>query len=330
MALRTIEVSIDDRARLMSAVLSATDWPQKEQERRRHRAHVHARYTTRQVQAQTEHPAVRTLQTLLDQNTPLEAIYTYALSLSWPDLTLTGHLPWAPSYWNEQLGDFFQKTELAGWWAEDEKVWGRAREQAQKVISTADIYTFLKPFIGDITEQLVFMPNVSYPSDCEIGVRLDSQLTCVAPPRIAWGDNEPWPFDEDAAHVFRGALSEYGRLLMVSYLRQNAAEVAPIASKPLPVNDQFIKTHPTWGDQFTTLFVSGAVALFLEEAISKKEAQAYILMENRIHGVTVLPGVVSVLKRYLSEYGEGRYERFADFLPNFPKHLRVAKTIVSL
>ena len=31
---------------------------------------------------------MRTLQTLLDQQTPLEAIYTYALSLSWPDLTI--------------------------------------------------------------------------------------------------------------------------------------------------------------------------------------------------------------------------------------------------
>ena len=54
---------------------------------------------------------------------------------------------------------------------------------------------------------------------------------------------------------------------MVSYLRQKAAEVAPLASKPLPVEKSFKATHPTWSDQFTELFVSGAVAIFLEETI---------------------------------------------------------------
>ena len=174
------------------------------------------------------------------------------------------------------------------------------------------------------------MPNISYPSDCEVGIRLDGELFCVVPPRIAWGDNEPWPFDEDPAHIFRGMLSVYGRLLMVSYLRQKAAEVAPLASKPLPVEDSFKETHPTWSDQFTELFVSGAVAIFLEKTINPQEAKAYILMENKVHGVTILPSVVSVLKRYLSEHNEGRFAQLSDFLPTFGKHLRVAKRVISL
>jgi hypothetical protein len=327
---QALKVHIDNRARLMSAVLSATTWPQTEQMRRRHRAHVHARNTARRVQGFDGHPAVDTLQTLLDHGTPLEAIYTYALNLSWPDFKLKHALPWAPLHWNEQLGDFFVKTDLASWWAEEEHIWRLAQEQTFKTVIQADIYAFFRPFVGEIAEQLVLMPNVSYPSDSEIGVRVDGELYCIAPPRIAWGDNEPWPFDEDAAHLFRGALKEYARLLMVSYLRQNAAEVAPVAGKPLPIGDTFRQHYPTWGDQFTQLFVTGAVAVFLEQALSEREAKAYILMENRLHGLAILPGVVSVLKRYISEYNEGRYERFAEFLPNFPRHLRVAKSIVSL
>jgi hypothetical protein len=155
-------------------------------------------------------------------------------------------------------------------------------------------------------------------------------LFCIAPPRIAWGDNEPWPFDEDAGHIFRGILKEYGRLLMVSYLRQNATELAPVTEKPLPVGDKFREVHPTWFDQFTELFVMGAVVLFLEQAIGTQEANAYILMENRIHGITILPGVISIFRRYVSEYNDGRYERFADYLPNFSKHLRVAKGLASI
>ncbi|NDJ75544.1 MAG: hypothetical protein GYB65_04730 [Chloroflexi bacterium] len=330
MTARTIEVRIDDRARLMSAVLSATNWPDTEQKRRRHRAHVHARNTSKRAKLALDHPAVHSLQTLLDQGTPLEAIYSYALSLSWPAMKPKQPVPWAPLHWAEQLADFYAKTEMQAWWAEETEVWQRAHEQAQKIIKEADLYGFFKPFVGEISEQLVFMPNISYPSDTEIGVRLDGELFCVAPPRIAWGDNEPWPFDEDAAHIYRSALAEYGRLLMVSYLRQNAAAVAPVAEKPLPVGNQFREEHPTWSDQFTGLFVAGAVALFLEQAINLQEAKAYILMENRVHGLTLLPGVISVLKRYLSEFNDGRYTQFSEYLPHFPKHLRVAKRVASL
>lgn len=330
MSARTLQVQIDDRARLLSAALSATNWPEKEQKRKRHRAHVHARNTAKRVAAYADHPAVHTLQTLLSQGTPLEAIYTFALSLSWPELKLQTSLPWVPSHWEEQLADFYTKTGLAEWWAEEDAAWQRAAEQMRKVLGQAEIYSFFEPFVGDIHERMIVMPNISYPSDTEIGVRLDDTLFCISPPRIAWGDNEPWPFDEDAAHIFRGVLAEYGRLLMVSYLRQNAAAVAPVAGKKLPVGEQFRETHPTWGDQFTALFVVGAVAIFLEKAISLQEAQAYILMENRMHGVKILPGVVSVLKRYLSEHEEGHYQELAEFLPNFPKHLRVAKRVISL
>lgn len=330
MTKRAIQVQIDDRARLMSAVLAATNWPDTEQTRKRHRAHVHARNTAKRVEEHADHPAVHTLQTLLDQNTPLEAIYTYALNLSWPDMKLEAELPWAPLHWNEQLGDFYVKCKLDEWWKDEKGVWDLADEQLKKIISRADPYEFFKPFVGEVAEQLTLMPNVGYPSDCEIGVRLDSELFCIAPPRIAWGDNEPWPFDEDPAHIFRGVLSEYGRLLMVAYLRQKAEAVAPLAAQPLPIEESFKETHPTWSDQFTELFVSGAVAIFLEETINPQEAKAYILMENKVHGVTILPSVVSVLKRYLQEHNDGRFEQLADFLPNFGKHLRVAKRVISL
>jgi len=125
-------------------------------------------------------------------------------------------------------------------------------------------------------------------------------------------------------------LAEYGRLLMVSYLRQKASVVATVSQKPLPVDESFRETHPTWADQFTSLFVGGAVAIFLEQALGVQEAKAYILMEHRVNGMTSLPSVVSVLKRYLADHDQGRYEQLADYLPSFPNHLRVAKSMASL
>ncbi len=42
------------------------------------------------------------------------------------------------------------------------------------------------------------------------------------------------------------------------------------------------------------------------------------------------PIAIAGLKRYLAEYSEGQYERFIDYLPNFSKHLRVAKGMASI
>ena len=330
MSAQPVLVTVDDRARLMSAVLSITDWPAREQARKRHRAHAHARATAKRVQSLAKHPAVHSLQTLLDQNTPLEAIYTYALRLSWPELRLETVLPWAPPYWDEQLQDFYAQTELATFWEEEKEAWARAQEEAQKAIAGVDFQHFLEPFFGVVQERFVLMPNISYPSDTEVGVRLDDTLFCLIPPRIAWGDNEPWPFDDDAAHIVRGALTQYAQLLITAYLRLNAATIAPTTTTPLPVSDAFRHTYPTWGDQFTALFVGGAVALFLEETFGPQEARAYVLMEKRTNGLDILPSVVSVLKRYLEEHAEARYDQLVDFLPTFGKHLRVAQRLTSL
>ncbi|MCD4685389.1 MAG: hypothetical protein K8S97_05595 [Anaerolineae bacterium] len=330
MTAQPVKIVIDNRARLLSAVLTLTNWPDKEQNFKRHRAHVHARKTGEHIQDYVKHEAVHALQTLLDQGTPLAAVYTYALNLTWPDMELTAPMPWAPVNWAEQLRDFFDRTQLAAWWDEEAEIWQRAQEQTQKIIAEVDFRSYFEPFIGPVNETLLLMPNVSYPSDMEVGVRLDDTLFCLVPPRIAWGDNEPWPFDEDAAHIIRGALSQYARLLMVTYLRQNAAEIAPTTSKPLPVSAAFKEKHPTWGDQFTALFVAGSVALFLEEVIGQKEAKAYILMEHKVNGLKILPGVVNVLKRYLGEHAQGRYANLAEYLPNFGTTLRVARRMISL
>ncbi len=96
------------------------------------------------------------------------------------------------------------------------------------------------------------------------------------------------------------------------------------------MNDAFRALHPKWEAQFTSLFLSGAVAIFIEDHVSSKEANAYVLIERKMHDMGMLPSVVSVLRRYLSEQRAGHYTGLAEFLPVFPKQLRVAKRIVNL
>lgn len=326
MSERTLLVRIDDRVRLMSAILAATNFPQTET----YHPHQHAKFTQKHVAEYSHHPAVTGAQVLLDQGAPLEALYTYVLKLTWPGLAANQAPRWVPPRWNEHIKNFYEQTKLSEWWQQAKTDWDKAYQEANLVLNPVDFYTFLKPFVGQVVEQLVFMPNLLYPIGRTIGVRIGGEILVICPPRTAWGDSPPWPFTEDHGYVFTMAMTEYARLLILSYLRQHAAEVAPVAQKPLPLGDDFRERFPNWGDQFTEVVVSGLVALFLEESIGKHEAKAYVLMQRRANGLAIVPGVVSVLRRYLNDFNNDKYDSFIKYLPNFPAHLRVAKTITTI
>lgn len=327
-----VEVRLDNRIRLMSAILAATSWPDKAQQRQPHGTHAHARATRKYLSEFTTHPAVQNLQNLLDQAAPLEAMYTFAMCLSWPGLELTlDKLPgWVPPMWVVQLRDFYQKSKLGDWWQKEDVAWQKSLEESRKMFKGVAFRPFLKQFLGDINDELVFVPNILYPSDQEIGIRFGRELVCVAPPRLAWGDSPPWPFDEDPTHVYRAALTQFGGVLLRGYLLANASKITDVMKAPLPVGDQFSAIHPTWETQFTALFVAAAVAIYLEDHVSKSEAKAYVLMARKAQGLSILPGTVSVLRRYLDERNLGRYTTLIDFMPVFPKQLRVAKRIMTL
>ncbi|MFC1959879.1 hypothetical protein ACFLYO_04135 [Chloroflexota bacterium] len=325
-----VRVEIDDRVRLMSALLAMTSWPEDEQTRKPHGTHAHARGTRRFLLAQAKHPAVLILQALLDRGVPLSAIYGYIMMLSWPGLAGEDLPNWAPPTWPRHLLDFYSKSELIQWWNNEKAVWNSSETQALKMFNGTDLRGFLKPFVGAFEDDLLFVPNVCYPSDQEIGIAIPGQLCCVVPPRIAWGDNPPWPFDEDPTHIFRAALLQYGLLLMKRYLHAHEDVLTAASQKKLPIGRQLTAAYPTWEEQFLALFGAGLVAIYLEDAVNTQEAEAYVLMEKKAQGLTELPGVVSVLRRYLQGYEEGKYAEFADFLPHFGKHLRVAKTITAL
>lgn len=314
----------------MSALLAATSWPDDEQARKAHGTHAHARATRRMVQVYDKHPAVLILQALLDRGLPLEEAFTYILHQDWPGLAGDYHPTWAPPTWSRHLLNFYEKSALADWWAEENDTWQRSLRESQAMFQTVTLGDFLKPFVGDVADDLVFVPNVCYPTDVELGIVTDGTLYCIAPPRLAWGDSPPWPFDEDPAHVLRAALIQFGRLLMTRYLAAHEAALIDAAQHKLPVNSDFAAQHPTWEAQFLQLFGAGIVAIYLEDYVSPQEAQAYVLMEKKVQGLKELPGVVSVLRRYLSGFAEGNYAEFAEYLPYFGKHLRVAKTITAL
>ncbi|GAB4544709.1 MAG: hypothetical protein OHK0023_01890 [Anaerolineae bacterium] len=328
---KVVEVRLEDRARLMSAVLAATNYPDKSQERRKHGTHAHARATRKMLADYTSHPAVHALQVLLDQGVSLTAVYTYAMRLTFPNLEAYIEPPrWVPPRWHEHLRHFYEQTRLEQWWNDEAPHWDTPLRHLSEAFAKVDMYTFFEPFVGQVMERFVFLPNICYPSDQTLGFRVGSELYTLMPPPIAWGDSPPWPYKDDPALAYRSAIAEYGKLLLSAYLQQHAEVIQTISDKPLPIDDKYAELHPSWQAQLLGLLIAALTALFLEDSVSALEAKSFLINMQKVENLTVLPGVVAVIRRYLEDYQAGRFTSFAEFLPKFPQHLRVAKTITAL
>lgn len=329
-----VTIMLDDRVRLMSAVLAGTTYPRASQAIKRYHAHPHARATLKYLHEEglTHHPAVTEMQRLLDNGVSLEELFSVALHADFDQQTYQGTAPaWLDPMWLAQVGAFAMAADLQAFWKSplQARAWEDALTQTVNIFRPVVIKPFLKPFFGDVSDQLVVIPNIGFPADREIGVRTADRLISIVPPPLAWGASNPWPFDEETniTQSYRAALAEYCRILLSQYLRENADKVAQASRKDLPVTPQLRERYPSWVDQFTALFISGVVSIYLEDHFSKPEAHAFELMERKVHGMTLLGATISVMRRYISGYGS-RYTSLADFLTIFPTQLRVAKTIV--
>lgn len=326
-----VTVKLDDRARLLSAILAATDYPEKIQKLKPHGTHAHARACRKWVARYSDHPAVTATQTLLDENTPLEALFALVMLMEWPSMKIDALPPFAPENYNDLLRDFQDKAELEKLWEQEKNAWDKALFEANNVFRGVNFRKVFKPYLGEVTQELIFIPNIGYPSSYDVGFQIGEHLVCIAPPPLAWGDSPPWPYDEATmvTHSYRAAMIVYGDTLLRNYLRTHAKELEDIVKIDLPLTDQFKAQYPSWEEQFSTLFLSAVVAMYLEEHVDDREYKSYMLMEKKARGLTNLPGTVSVMRRYLQEVGGDKYENLIEFLPIFPKQLRVAQRIVT-
>jgi len=324
-----VSVLLDDRVRLLSAALAATDLPERAQAQHPHGVHPHARALQQHLAPLRDHAAVQMLQALLDDGVPLDALFTLVLSCELSDLDVVSLPDWCPPGLPLALRDLLTRADLPARWRAEDAAWNASLSQARRVLESACFEPFLQACFGEVREQFVFMPNILFPTHQEIGARIGSVLVAIVPPRLAWGTNPPWPFDEDPAYVLRAALAQYVRLLLEPLLDDGAEQVTAAAQAALPVSAEFAARYPVWADQFTRLFTAGLVAIYLEDHVNPAEARAYVLMERKVSGIDLLPAVVSVLRRYANEKEAGRYQSLLDFLPVFPKQLRVAKRLVN-
>lgn len=298
-----VQVRVDDRMRLMGALLAASEYFELSQARKKYGLHAYARALRKRVAPLAGHEAVRDLNNCLEDGFTLADLYAPLLDLDAETLRLAAHSrpagrPWtAPELWL----DFAQQAHLQDAWREEAGIWERSVAETERVLTGAALGPFLGGYFGTTTKQLVFMPNIGFPADQEVAPEARAEYIAIVPPRPAWGDSPPWPFDEDPAYLLRAAILAFSWNLLWDTLGEQTLEFSALLDTDLPVSGVFRLRYPGESDQLCRAIGAGLVAIYLEDQLGSREAKAYLLLEKRMNGLDLLPAAMQVLRAYRAD-----------------------------
>jgi hypothetical protein len=198
-----VTVSLDDRVRVVTAVLAASDWPGQEQQQTPHAVHPHSKQTAYFVANAANHPVVTELNAGLANGFPLRDFCAAALRSSWPDFQPQEPLPasLADGRWLNSLADFYQQTNLAHFWQQEDAPWQEAYNDLAAIFQDSHLPAFLQKLCGDKFTDVVIVPTVVYPLLQPVLAETADNLVMILPPAKAWGESPPWPFGEDPGWV---------------------------------------------------------------------------------------------------------------------------------
>lgn len=271
---------IDDRARLVTAVLAASQWPEQEQAQLRHAVHPHAKQTRQQVLAQAGHPAVAGANAALAAGQPPDRLFAAALRCRWPDFAPQEPLP--PNLdpaWVATLLSFAAETAVAAFWGEHDAAWQEALADLRAIFAGSRLPAFLDRLAGRaVAPPVVVLPNLLFPALSSVLAETAAGLTLILPLPKAVGESPPWPYREGPDWV----LAESCRRLLRHAL---AADLARLPAGSL------------------SLLEHAAITLFLEEALDESEALSYMVRSKRQFNLPRLPLAVETLRDYLAADG---------------------------
>lgn len=276
----TLSVAIDERMRLVTAVLAASDWPVEEQNQLTHAVHPHAKQVRQFVQPFGSHPAVNGVNEALLNGVLLADLFSAALRAAWPDFTPTAELPHVLKIenWVQSLADFAQKTAVStDFWPHHTAVWNEAQSALTHIFSSGNLLAALAQ-LGEVADTAVsLMPNLVYPALNPVVATADGALTLLLPPPKAVGESPPWPFDEDPGWVVAAVAEQ-----LIPHLL--AADLARLDAAQRPVARYLAAAH--------------CLAALLDDF----EAQSYLLRAKKAHNLPQLPTLFAQLQ---AEVGEG-------------------------
>ena len=271
-------VSLDNRARLVTAVLAASHWPKLEQQQTPHAVHPHSKQTAYLVEPAAGHPAVTILNQGLAQDIPLSDYFSAALRCSWPGFTPQEPLPASPAdrAWVNALPGFYQQTDLATFWQKESESWQTAYDELSAIFRDSHLSPFLRQLCGEAWAKVVIVPTVVYPLLKPVLAETAAALYMILPPAKAWGESPPWPFGEDPGWVIAQSCFHLVQYFLADTLAQ------------MDEMQQGLLTY-------------AAVTLCLEKEFDEAEAMTYLVQKKKEQKLPRLPLAVETLRDYLAE-----------------------------
>jgi hypothetical protein len=280
----TFAIKIDERLRLVTAVLAASNWAVEAQKHQTHAVHAQAKQVRYFLQAFGTHPAIQGANEALLNGVDLAELFSAALRCSWPDFTPTTELPHVLKIkeWLQSLADFAQTTAIAiEFWPQHTTVWQEAQSALKKIFADDRLLTSVAQLQhGGLATAVTLMPNLVFPALTPVVATTDNALTLLLPLPKAVGESPPWPFDEDPGWVVATVAEQ-----LIPYLL--AAEVAQL------------------DDAQQQLAIHTAVAHCLACLLDDFEAQSYLLRAKKEHNLPQLPALFARLQEAV-EKGNGR------------------------
>jgi hypothetical protein len=233
----------------------------------------------------SSHPAAETINDLLENGELLLAdLFEAALRSSWPLLEATEALPdaYTDGVFLEQLADFYTDSAVAAFfWSDHKAVWQEAARDLEQIFQKSKLPGFISQLLNrELTQNIVIVPNISYPALQAVVARTAETLYLILPPPRAWGESPPWPYNEDPGYVVAQSCYALAETVLADVLQ------------PLDSSQQ-------------TQLYHAAVTLCLEETMNEQESLSYLVRSKKQHNLPDLPATVEKMRAYLEDPGSG-------------------------
>lgn len=277
-----LTITIDERIRLVTAVLAASAWPAQEQAQKTHAVHPHARQTQHFVRPFAHHPAVQQTNQLLAAGAMPVDFCSAALRCSWPDFAVVEPLPPVEGIaaWAAALPAFERQAQLAArHWSAYQAVWQEAVDDLRRIFSPVELTPLLQQISGGaLPPQVWLMPALVAPMLAPLLATASNAWLLLLPPPKAVGESPPWPYLEDPPWV----VTQVCEQLLTHTL---AVPLAAVDSQQ----------GETW--------MKAAVSLCLSCVFDEMEAIAYILRSKKEKNLPQLPAAAERLQAALDPSG---------------------------
>lgn len=276
--MKQIQISIDPRVQLATAVFTLSNWPQIEQKQLPHAVHGHAKQVRHLLQGYEEETAVSLLNQALENGASLDALFSAAMRCQWPDFKINESFSAdVPNSWATALANFGNDTNMgAAFGTEFGEVWQEAVTQLTAVFHESPLHSFLEQLMGKTIPSITIMPTLLYPALTAVMATTKANWLLLLPPPKAVGESPPWPYDEDSGWVVATVCKK-----LLTHL---------LADSTITLTAQ----------QETTLIYAGIV-LCLEQCLDEFEAQACLVRSKKERNLPDLPHIVTQLRDHLSK-----------------------------